>query len=211
MAVGAQRRRRTRERVGERQRYRFTCEQVRRMVEAGILPEDQRFELLDGVLYAVTKGELHNAIVGAVADAIRRLTPEGFLVREEKSSLADEESAPEPDVAVCEGTRFAYVPDLPPLEKFALVVEVSHHSHEADHFQKLAKYAAGGVPCYWIVDVARRRVLVHREPEMVDGVGRYGSLSTLKPGETLDVEIGGRLRGRVPVGDLFPPEPQNLP
>lgn len=208
MALGVKRRRKPADRLRERERYLLTCGQVLRMVEAGILPEGEKIELLDGVLYKMTKGELHNAIVGAVADALRRVTPEGFLVREEKSSYADEGSLPEPDVAVCQGPRFAYLPDLPPLEKLALVVEVSHHSYQTDSTQKLAKYAAGGVPCYWIVDVAGRRVLVYRGPETVGGVGRYGSLSTFKPGDALDVEIGGRVRGQVQVCDLFPPEPQ---
>src|SRR4051812_20603669 len=85
----------------ERSRYLFTAEQVLRMAEAGILPEDERIELLDGVLYKMTKGETHNAIVGNLADTLRGLLPRGFHVREEKSNRADEWSIPEPDVAVC--------------------------------------------------------------------------------------------------------------
>ncbi len=92
-----------------------------------------------------------------------------------------------------------------------MVVEVSHTTRKTDYVRKLAKYAAAEIPFYWIVDVSGRRVLVHRKPETVAGVGRYGSLATFKPGDSLDVEIGGEVRGRIAVSDLYPPEPQNRP
>jgi len=211
MAVGERRRRKVMGRERERSRYLFTADQVLRMVEAGILPEDEKIELLDGVLYKMTKGELHDAIVGNLAHTLRGAVPKGYHVREEKSNHADERSIPEPDIAVCLGGIFDYTPNHPPLEKLALVVEVTHTTRKADYILKLAKYAVAGIPFYWIIDVDRRRVLVHRDPETAGGIGRYGSLATFKPGDSLAVEIGGEVRGRIAVSDLFPPEPQNRP
>src|SRR4051812_12772587 len=96
-------------RAGQRDRgrtpYRFKADQVLRMIAEGIILDDEDVELFDGVLYKMTKGELHNCIVGMIGDAIRPLTPQGYHVREEKSARKDEHSLPEPDVAVCRGKR----------------------------------------------------------------------------------------------------------
>ena len=46
-----------------------------------------------------------------------------------------------------------------------LVVEVAESSYRIDHGYKASLYARAGVPEYWIVDVVREGVEVHREPE----------------------------------------------
>lgn len=57
--------------------YKFSVDQVLRMIDQGIIADGEDVELFDGVLYKMTKGELHSCIVGLVGDAIRPLTPEG--------------------------------------------------------------------------------------------------------------------------------------
>src|SRR5947207_1376154 len=86
-----------------RVRYRFTGDQVLKMVELGIIPETTRIELWDGVIYWMTKHEPHNFSVAEVADALRRVVPDGYHVREEKSARRGAYSLPEPDVAVARG------------------------------------------------------------------------------------------------------------
>lgn len=49
----------------------------------------------------------------------------------------------------------------------AVLVEVSNTSLRHDHW-KAGTYAVAGIPDYWIVDVNRDEVVVHREPR--DGV-----------------------------------------
>lgn len=83
------------------------------MIEHGILPEDNHFELWNGVVYKMTKGELHNYLVSQVADAIRAVMPSGYHIREEKSTSDGEWSLPEPDVAVARGAKHDYLPDPP--------------------------------------------------------------------------------------------------
>lgn len=194
--------------VGRRRRgrrpYRFTADQVLRMVEAGIIPDDQDVELLDGVLYLRTKGELHNAIVDVLAAALRGLVPPGYRVREEKSSTAaDAHSLPEPDVMVFHGGPWDFLPKPPPLARMALVVEVNHTTPE-DHTAKLARYAAAGVPVYWVVDADERRVAVYTLP---GAAGGYDQHVTRRRGESIDVVIDGRACGHVAVEALFPPAP----
>jgi Uma2 family endonuclease len=184
--------------------YRLTADQVLGMVAAGIIPEGAHAELLDGVLYEMTKGELHNVIVTAVADLLRplvALAPDRHHLRVECSNTADPYSLPEPDVAVVRGGLYDYLPAPPPLERLSLVVEINHNSPE-DHTVKLAKYARAGVPVYWVVDVEARQVTVYTEP---NAAGGYDRRVTLRPGQALDVVIGGHRCGAVRVEDVFPP------
>lgn len=207
MATGSRKRRgATRARADNSGRvpYRFTADQVLSMVEAGIIPDGEDVELWDGVIYLMTKHEPHNAIVGQIADLVRARTPAGYFVREEKAAACDEHSLPEPDVAICEGARFDYLPNVAPLGKMSLVIEVNTSTERADHVDKPAGYAAAGVPTYWIVDVEKRRVVVCTAPSPG---GEYEQHVTRRPGDLLEVVIGGESRGQLAVSDLFPPAP----
>jgi Uma2 family endonuclease len=65
-------------------------------------------------------------------------------------------------------------------ETALIVVEVASTSRSRD-VGKASVYAAGGVSEYWIVDVDRDEVLVHREPSAT----RYSSVARFAPGDTI--------------------------
>jgi len=83
----------------------------------------------------------------------------------------DEESEPEPDVAVVPGTARQYWDAHP--SRPVLVVEVADSSVTLDREEKASLYARAGVPDYWIVDIAREVVEVHRQP-MTMPAARFG-------------------------------------
>ncbi len=206
MATGSRKTQASRRNRG-RVPYPFKAAQVLRMIAEGIIADDEDVELFDGVLYKMTKGELHNCIVGLIGDAVRRLIPEGYHVREEKSARRDEHSLPEPDLAVCRGKRTDYLPDPPALDRLALVAEVDHHSHQADHVDKFTAYARAGVPVYWIVNAVSRTVEVCSRPMALDGgSATYRDRVTLREDEAVEVIIDGQSRGEVRISELFPPE-----
>ncbi len=191
--------------VRDRKVYRLTADQVFRMIECGILPEGGNIELWDGVLYKKTKGETHNAVVGEIADRLRPLIPPSHHVREEKSNRYGERSLPEPDVTVCPGKRFDYAPNVPPLSRLSLVVEVSQTSSEFDTGPRLSRYAEVGIPVYWIAEIDRRAVSVHTRPVGVGKSALYAHVEIFLPGQSFPVVIDGTEVGRVAVDDLFPP------
>ena len=98
------------------------------MLEAGIIPEGDDLEFIGGVLYKMVKKEPHNFAVGQVAEALRRLLPAGFHVREAKSLRQDKRSLPEPDVVVAVGRSGDYRPQPPSTSEVPLIVEVCTHS-----------------------------------------------------------------------------------
>ena len=52
------------------------------------------------------------------------------------------------------------------------MLEVSDSSLAFDLTTKAALYARAGIPEYWVLDVAGRRLIVHRQPAN----GKYGSV-----------------------------------
>jgi Uma2 family endonuclease len=91
-------------------------------------------------------------------------------------------SEPEPDVWL------ARIGDIaarrhPGPAAMVLVVEVSWSLSAIDRVRKLPLYGAAGVPEYWIVDLRREVVHVHRAP-VGDG---YREVSTAMRGDRLAV------------------------
>ncbi|MGE3822409.1 MAG: Uma2 family endonuclease [Isosphaeraceae bacterium] len=180
--------------------YRLTASQVAKMVETGILPGSESVELLDGVLWTMTKGELHNAIVDVLGELLRARMPPGYRVREEESTSADDYSLPEPDLAIFLGGPFDFLPDPAPIGKAALVIEVNLNS-PWDHDRKRAMYAQAGVASYWVVDVASRQVVVYRDP----AGSTFDAHATFRGGDAIPLSIDGQLLDSIEVDAVFPP------
>jgi Uma2 family endonuclease len=139
------------------------ADEVLRMVELGILPGDERLELLCGALTEKpVKSPAHEAVKTRLIDWLRPGLPAAdHLVRiEAPLAVRDPTSLPEPDIAVVEPGEYL---DRHPASA-ALVVEVAVSSLRTDTATKAALYAAAGVPEYWVVDVPARRLRVLTEP-----------------------------------------------
>lgn len=174
----------------------ITVDDLAAMVDAGILGEDDRVELLDGVLVEMSpQGPPHfeavvrlNELLVPVATAAGlKVRPQGPLDVESPISL------PEPDLAVA-----------PPggWDRHGggavLVIEVSVSSRVVDLGRKAAVYAAAGIPEYWVLDMPNRRLIVHRQPsaqgyQQVEPVPDNGSVTATEIPFT------------VAVADLLPP------
>lgn len=133
------------------------------MVDGGILDEDDRIELIDGELIAMSpKSDEHEFVVGLLQDLLTETYGRVGHVRVQGPMVADDMTMPEPDLLVARGSRRAS-PRHPRPPQVILVVEVANSSFERDR-EKAAVYARSGVPEYWIVDVVARCVEVLRVP-----------------------------------------------
>jgi Uma2 family endonuclease len=150
---------------------RFTRLEYERLVDLGVFDRDP-VELIGGQLVvAEPQGSYHATAVGAVDDALRSVLPPGWIVRAQMPIALDEESAPEPDLAVVPGTRADYRESHP--ARPALAVEVADSSLDFDRRSKGSLYARGGVRDYWIVNLVDRVVEVYRDPAP-DASAPYG-------------------------------------
>lgn len=141
-------------------RHQFTGAQVERMLVAGILDAEERFELLQGDLVLVPpQGPVHAGLVERLDAALRLVYP-GHRVRAGLPMVASPDSEPEPDLAVARGPSELRHPRC---QDAVLVIEVSFTSLQDDR-GKARIYAQGGVPEYWIIDVQGRKLEQYIDP-----------------------------------------------
>jgi Uma2 family endonuclease len=141
----------------------FTADEFVWMVEAGLIGEDERVELLDGrILEMAAKGNEHVYVTSSLHDVLNAAYGTRH-VRKEESLRVGTKDVPEPDLAAVRPDRAAWLEGHPRGHEAILVVEVAVSTLD-DDLGKVLKYARGGVPVYWIVDVEGRRVLVHEGP-----------------------------------------------
>lgn len=183
---------------------RWTRREYERLVDLGAFAPDEPIELVGGeLIVAEPKGSPHATAVGLTADALRAAFGTGWVVRVQDPIALDDESEPEPDVAVVPG-RWRDYRDAHPARP-VLVVEVAETSLALDRDHKASLYARAGVPDYWIVNLVDRALEVQRGPVRDTSAlfhWRYGSAVLLPPGATISPLA--RADALVAVADLLP-------
>jgi Uma2 family endonuclease len=74
-------------------------------------------------------------------------------------------SMPEPDVLLLAPRSDDYADSHPGPEDVLLLIEVAESSLLYDARQKLQLYARAGIAEYWLVDLVRGQIEVHRQPQ----------------------------------------------
>lgn len=166
---------------------RWTRVEYERLVDVGVLGEDEPIELLGGqMIVSEPKGSRHATGVCLTADALRAAFGPGWVVRVQDPVALDDESEPEPDVVVVPGQPRDYV-DAHPVSPL-LVVEVAESSLAFDRRHKGSLYARAGISDYWIVNIVDDVVEVHRAPvadPTADFAWRYSNIETLRTGTSI--------------------------
>lgn len=147
------------------------------------LPEDPRVEYVDGrLLVSPSPSRRHQQIALELAIALRAALPAGYLVT---PAWAWKPAADEfiPDLMVHPATdeeaRFTGLP--------VLVVEILSTNRSDDLVLKRAKYAAAGLPRYWIVDPDARTL---RVLQLTDADYAEAALLRAADGGTVPVDLG---------------------
>lgn len=166
---------------------RWTRLEYERLVDAGIFRPGERLELLAGHLVVrEPQGSLYATAVGLAEGSLRACFGPGWVVRVQMPIALDDESEPEPDVAVVPGARRDY--ELAHPSRPALLVEVAEASLDGDRGPKAGLYARAGVHDYWIVNLVDRVLEVHRAPAPSPAAPSgwsYGAVAILEPGDSV--------------------------
>jgi len=161
---------------------RMTVERYFALVDEGLLDPDDRVELLEGVVVAMSpRNPPHDTVVSLILRALVEAIGTRAAVRCQCSIILGRYSAPEPDVAVVAGRERDYMTAHP--RSALLLVEVADTSLAQDRLTKGALYAAAGIPEYWIVNLRADCVEVLRDPE--PEAGRYRERAVVGHGERL--------------------------
>jgi Uma2 family endonuclease len=185
--------------------YRLTVDQFLRMIDVGIFRERDHVELLGGILVRkMTKNDPHDFAIETLGDILRRLPSGGLRVREEKSVVLGAHWRPEPDIAVVRAHREGGRIQAPAAADLLMLVEVADSSYTTDRGLKWRRYAASGVPVYWIVNIPGRRVEVYSAPDGSGAAAVYRDERSFGPDDEIPIVIEGREVGRLAVRDILP-------
>lgn len=146
----------------------FTAEDIRRMVDAGVIREDERIELVEGeIVMMAAKSVAHDNIKNALNIAFARAVPDGMFVSIESTLQLADNVLVEPDIAII--SRAVYKADpksfaRPRAEDVFLLVEVAVSSMTYDREVKARLYARHGIREFWVIDANERKTWVHMGP-----------------------------------------------
>ncbi len=162
---------------------RFRVDEYHRLIETGVLHEDERVELIDGVIVAMApQGIPHSFVIQELTRILVRQLGDEFRVRPQLPATLDEWNEPEPDFTIVRATaatrRHKHHPD-----HALIVIEVADSSLRYDRKRKGPLYARRAIPEYWIVNVAEETVEVYRDPDAA--AQRYRITDVYRPEQTV--------------------------
>jgi Uma2 family endonuclease len=183
---------------------RLSVEKYHEMIRQGILTENDRFELLDGILVRkMTINPPHRLATQLTREVLDGILPEGWHIQTQSPTTLVT-SEPEPDGMVVRGRLRDYGDRHPSPSDVALIIEVADATLQFDRTFKKALYAQAGIAVYWIVNLVDRRIEVYTEPTGAVERPTYANRRDHGPLDEIPVFIEGRDVGRIPVADLLP-------
>ncbi len=146
----------------------FTVEEIRRMIDAGVISEDEKFELIEGELVmAAAKGIAHERIKTALLRAIARALADDLDLGVETTLRLTQNVMLEPDLAIFPRAVLSRAvsgfAQLDPGEAL-LVIEVAASSLAYDKTLKARLYARHGVREFWVIDANTGVTWIHTGP-----------------------------------------------
>lgn len=151
----------------------LTRREYQLLTEAGAF-EGRRVELIEGVIYDKMAAMLgpHAMAVSKTSLAFSSAFGGQCAIRCQLPIRLDNNSEPEPDLALARGTDDDY-PDHPAPADILMALEVSDSTLAFDRREKASAYARAGMVEYWIVNIPERQLEIHRGPQR-DSVMPFG-------------------------------------
>ncbi len=160
----------------------FTVAEILRMQDAGIISDDENFELIEGEIVPMqAKTHIHELLKSALTAAVVRALPERLWFGVETTIYLGSATFVEPDIVVY--PRGLKLEDVKGAD-ILLAIEVAATSLAYDRGLKAQLYARHGFRELWVVDAARRTTSVHQGPRN----GGWLSIVERAPDEALTVE-----------------------
>lgn len=184
---------------------RWTRAEYDRLIDIGVFQPGEPIELLGGeLIVSEPQGSRHYTAIGLVGRTLQAALGAGWVIRTQGPVALDDESEPEPDVAVVSGDWLDYSNEHP--ARPVLVVEVAESRLFFDRRHKGSLYARAGLTDYWILNLVDRVLEVYRQP-IADASAafgwRYAAMETLGAGSR--VALLAVPAARIAVADLLLP------
>lgn len=184
--------------------WRLSVDQYHRMIETGILTEDDPAEFLEGCLVSkMPKNPRHRLATQLLREIIARLLVAGWFV-DAQEPITTADSEPEPDLVIVKGNRRDYTEQHPGPGDIAILVEVSDSTLAHDRSIKKRLYARAGIPVYWIVNLIENRIEVYSQPMPSDEEPDYANRDDFEAGDEVPLTVEGQSLGSFTVSEILP-------
>ena len=172
--------------VTETSKRLFTVYEYHRMVDAGILREDDRVELIRGEVIRMSPiGPPHNAAILRANQALARIVGDRALVGIQGSIRLDEYDELQPDIYLLRPKDDFYASGHASAADIFWIIEVADSSLRYDQTVKLELYAETGVPEYWISNIRDQRIIAYSNLQE----RAYQTVRELKRGEIITPQL----------------------
>jgi Uma2 family endonuclease len=142
----------------------FDADEYMAMVGAGVFEPRGRVELIGGYVVDMSPANSdHNYIVMRFIELFVPLMPQ-FKVWVQGTLHVDRRNVFDPDFMLLRSREQSYRDALPTPADVALLIEAAGSSLRKDTGVKLPIYAKNGIQDYWIADLDREVLIVHRQP-----------------------------------------------
>ena len=148
-------------------KHRFTVDNVYPVVDHGILPPEQRVELING---EIIDRSFINPPRGSSVTKLdrffsRHLSQKKYILRAQNPVLLSDHSLPEADIVIAHYREALLEDEHPQAQDIAIPIEVADTTYRPDRDTKGSLCAAEGIPVYWVVDLNEQQVEVYSSPK----------------------------------------------
>lgn len=164
--------------------HRVSIDEYERMGRVGTLSEDDRVELIEGEIVAMSPvGARHIESVTTLAELLGERKPNTVRVTVQNPIRLPNDSQPLPDVTIMKAKR--YWAAIPTASEVVVVIEASDTTLAYDRDVKVPLCAAAGIPEAWIVDLAAGCIDRYGNPSG----GIYQTIRHFERGEVLESDV----------------------
>lgn len=147
-------------------RKKFCTDEVYKMMEIGILPEESGWELIDGeIIHRMGIGSKHASVVRRLEKILERRIGDEVLVSGQNPIHLDDYNEPEPDIALLKPREDFYAERHPLPEDILLLIEVANSTLKFDREVKKTLYAEAEIFEFWLVNLTENTIECYSSPK----------------------------------------------
>lgn len=163
-------------------RKKFCTDEVYKMMEIGILPEESGWELINGeIIHRMSIGSKHAGTIKRLSEILRDLTREEAIISVQDPIHLDDYNEPEPDIALLKRRDDFYTKSHPLPPDVLLLIEVSDSTLKYDREVKKTLYAKAEILEFWLINLTENTIECHSSPKN----GSYRLVKIVGAGEII--------------------------
>jgi Uma2 family endonuclease len=183
---------------------RFSVAEYHKLIDIGILTEDDNLELLEGYLVLkMSRKPPHDGTLQLIQENLAPVVPAGWCLRIQ-CAITLSDSEPEPDGALVRGNARTSLSRHPGPTDIGLLLEVSDTTLAGDRADKGRIYARAGLAYYWIVNLNDRQIEVYTSPSGPTASPAFAQRTDYHAGDSVPLVLDGTLVASIAVGELLP-------